>query len=262
MNRKSRHSRARIAQLLLLFVLAAPPSLAEQARTLVIIIDDLGNQLESGVRAATLPGKLNLAILPDTPNGQALAELAAALGKEVVLHQPMSNFHSKPLGPCALTAQMGEQLLRSTLAECIDRTPYIRGVSNHMGSQLTSMREPMVWVMQELSGRNLYYVVDSRTTSESVAASVAAEYGIPHLSRQVFLDNETSRTAIDARFRQVLAVADAEGIGIAVGHPYPETLSYLQEVLPTLQHQGYRLALISEVLAAPRQAYPGGELAD
>jgi polysaccharide deacetylase 2 family uncharacterized protein YibQ len=55
--------------------------------------------------------------------------------------------------------------------------------------------------------------------------------------------------AIHERFLQLLARADKEGIGVAIGHPYPETLDYLQAVLPTLAAAGYRLALISEVLA-------------
>ena len=204
--------------------------------------------MEAGVRAATLPGKLNLAILPDTPNSRALAVLSAALGKEVILHAPMSNLQHKALGPCALTVQMTEQELRQTLVACIDGTPHVRGVSNHMGSQLTSMREPMEWVMQELAKRDLYYI-DTRTSTETLAATVAAEYGIPHLSRQIFLDNEATTAAIHARFQELLGVAEAEGLGVAVGHPYPETLNYLQQVLPTLQASGYRLALISEVLS-------------
>jgi polysaccharide deacetylase 2 family uncharacterized protein YibQ len=237
---------------LLWLALAGFPASADQQRTLVIIIDDIGNNLESGIRTATLPGKLNLAILPDTPNSAKLADLAAALGKEVVLHAPMSNLRQRPLGPCALTSHMEEQELRHTLVQCIERTPHVKGVSNHMGSQLTSMRTPMEWVMQELATRGLYYI-DSRTSKETVAASVAEEYGIPHLSRQVFLDNEASTEAIHAQFQELLGVAEADGIAVAVGHPYPETINYLQEVLPTLSASGYHLALISEVLAPARQ---------
>ena len=261
MKQKSRHSRPWIKPLLLLIALAALPTNADQRRILVIIIDDIGNNMESGIRVATLPGKLNLAILPDTPNSNALAELTAALGKEVVLHAPMSNLHEKPLGPCALTMQMPEQELRRTLVECIERTPHVKGVSNHMGSQLTSMRAPMEWVMQELAARNLYYV-DSRTSTESLAATIAAEYGIPHLSRQVFLDNEASTEAIHAQFQVLLGVAEAHGVAVAVGHPYPATINYLQQVLPTLQSNGYHLALISEVLAPGRQSDPGLVAAD
>ncbi len=245
----------------MLIALTALTARAEPPRTLVIIIDDIGNNLGAGVRAATLPGKLNLAILPDTPNSKALAELTAALGKEVILHAPMSNLDERPLGPCALTAEMDEQELRHTLVKCIERTPHVKGVSNHMGSQLTSMRAPMEWVMQELAARDLYYV-DSRTSTETLAATVAAEYGIPHLSRQIFLDNEASTEAIHSQFQELLGVAEKHGLAVAVGHPYPETINYLQQVLPTLKASGYRLALISEVLAPRHQGEQGLVAAD
>jgi polysaccharide deacetylase 2 family uncharacterized protein YibQ len=221
---------------------------AESVRTLIIIIDDIGNHMATGMRAVELPGKLNLAILPYTPNSAELARLTAAAGKEVLLHAPMSNLLHKPLGSGALTTDMSQQQLRDAIIASLADTPHVKGVSNHMGSQLTSMREPMEWLMQELSGSDLYFV-DSRTSSGTVAAGVATEYGIPNLSRQVFLDNEATYEAIHEQFQQLLAHADSDGIGIAIGHPYPETLDYLQQVLPTLSSAGYRLALISEVLA-------------
>ncbi len=135
------------------------------------------------------------------------------------------------------------------LASDLDNTPHVKGVSNHMGSQLTSMRAPMEWFMAELAVRNLYFV-DSRTSANTVAAQIASEHGIPNLSRQVFLDNKISLEAIRQQFQVLLATADREGVGIAIGHPYPETLDYLQQVLPTLEASGYHLAFVSEVLGA------------
>jgi polysaccharide deacetylase 2 family uncharacterized protein YibQ len=237
---------------LLLGCLFPLASSAESVRTLVIIIDDLGNHLESGIRAVELPGKLNMAILPHTPNSVELAQRTAAAGKEVLLHTPMSNLQHRELGPGALTAEMTREQLRTTLIADLDSTPHVRGINNHMGSQLTRMREPMEWVMEELAERNLYFL-DSRTSAQTLAATVASEYGISNLSRHVFLDNTADTLNIHERFMELLARADRDGIGVAIGHPYPETLEYLQVVLPLLAAAGYRLALISEVLAEENQ---------
>jgi polysaccharide deacetylase 2 family uncharacterized protein YibQ len=246
-------ARLRAALLALLWALPiTQPASADPGYTLVIIIDDIGNQMLAGTRAVELPGKVNLAILPHTPNSNQLARMAVAAGKEVILHAPMSNTQGKTLGPGALTVGMTEQQIRRTLADNIDSTPYVRGVSNHMGSELTSQREPMEWVMEELSERGLYYI-DSRTTAATLGATVAAERGIPHLSRHVFLDNEITTEAIDASFHRLLQRAQTDGMAVAIGHPYPETLDYLQQALPALEASGYRLALISEVLAEERQ---------
>ena len=76
----------------------------------------------------------------------------------------------------------------------------------------------------------------------------AAEYQIPYLSRQVFLDNEPNAAAIERRFEEVLELARNKGLAVAIGHPHASTLLYLQRVLPELESRGYRLALVSEVV--------------
>ena len=245
--RACQKNKNRLLALLLIAFFAVPLS-AENRPALVIIIDDLGNNLETGKQVVALPGKLNLGVLPHTPGANELARLGSASGKEVLLHAPMSNLRHKPLGPGALTADMSELAFRARLADILDNTPHVRGLSNHMGSDLTTRREPMEWVMQELSARGLYFV-DSRTTVHTLAARVADEYQVPHLSRQVFLDTVIEEDSIRRSFEQLLRRADREGLGVAIGHPYPETLKYLGEVLPELEQRGYRLVWISEVLA-------------
>lgn len=244
--------------LLTLLVLASAGRAAEPPR-LVIIIDDLGYGLDVGRRATALPGKINLSILPETPNGALLARLGIAEGKEILLHAPMSNLNDRPLGGGGLTETMTEQQLRQALAASLESTPGVRGVNNHMGSLLTARRQPMEWVMDELAKRGLYYV-DSRTTAQSLAASVADEYGVPNLSRSVFLDNVQEYGAIHRKFTRLLALADRNGIAIAIGHPHRETLTYLHSQLPAAEAMGYRLSLISEVLA-PRLAAMAGDRA-
>ncbi len=246
-----------LVPLLLFLISVAPAAWTAEPPTLVIIIDDLGYRLEAGRRATALPGKLNLSILPETPNGAALARLGLAAGKEILLHAPMSNLNQKPLGGGGLTESMSEQQLRRALAASLDSTPGVRGVNNHMGSLLTTRRQPMEWVMDELASRGLYYV-DSRTTAKTVAADVAQEYGVPNLSRNVFLDNEVNGAAIHRRFEQWLAVADRDGVALAIGHPHDATLDYLERELPRLPERGYRLSFISEVVGAQLAQTAGG----
>lgn len=218
--------------------------------TLVLIIDDIGNQLGNGRAAVELPGRLNYAVLPHTPHGPQLAELAHRYGKEVLLHQPMSNLGHKALGRGGLTPELDRPHFDQVLAAALASVPHVRGLNNHMGSDLTRRRPQMEWLMAELSARQLYFV-DSRTIMDTVAATVAGEARVPHLSRQVFLDNQRSEVAIAERFEQFTRLARERGLAVAIGHPYPETIAYLQRVLPTLERSDYRLALVSEVLGAP-----------
>ena len=223
--------------------------------TLVIIIDDIGNHRGEGEATIALPGKLNIAVLPHTPHGADLARQAYLAGKEVLLHAPMSALGNSNPGPGVLTASLSETEFRATLQRAIAVTPHIRGVNNHMGSALTPMREQMTWLMTQLVEQQLYFV-DSRTNRETIAATVAAEEGLPHLSRQVFLDNIPEREAIAERFAVLVNRARSDGLAVAIGHPYPATITFLREILPTLEARGLRLATVSEALARPPSQSP------
>lgn len=224
------------------------------APALVIIIDDLGYNLELGERVLELPYKLTLSFLPHLPHTRQLATSAHKLGHEIMLHSPMSNIHDRRLGPGALTEEMGRPLFTNTIREAIASVPYVSGVNNHMGSQLTQQSEPMTWLMQELKRQNLYFI-DSRTSAKTIAAEQAGLHGIPHLSRHVFLDNERNKVAIKQQLERLMSIANQQGLAVAIGHPYPETLQILKEFLPTLSSQGFKLLKVSEALRPPPSLY-------
>lgn len=219
----------------------------------VIIIDDMGHHLERGQAAVALPGKINFAVMPYTRFGTELANDAAENGKEVLLHAPMSTVEDTPLGRGGLIPDLDRESFRKRLEAALEQVPHIRGINNHMGSDLTQRRREMAWVMQELRWRDLYFV-DSRTSDKTVAATVAAEFNVPHLSRNVFLDNERDAQAIDRKFEELVARAHRDGMAVAIGHPYPETIAYLEQAMLTVHDRGVRPVFISEVLASEESA--------
>lgn len=223
---------------------------------IAIIIDDIGYRLDEGRRAIALPGALTYAVLPDTPHSRELAEAAHAAGKLVMLHLPMSNLGGKALGNDGLTPDMDHATFIATVHRAIAAVPHLQGVNNHTGSELTAREEPMRWLMAELKTRNLFFI-DSRTTAESVAAREAQRAGLRSASRQVFLDNDTQASAIDAAFGLLLKKAREQGQAIAIGHPYPETVDYLARVLPLLPAAGIELVPASELLDLPAEASSG-----
>jgi polysaccharide deacetylase 2 family uncharacterized protein YibQ len=232
----------------LLGTASAAPVEPEQKPRVVIIIDDIGHNLGSGKRAVALAGAVNYAILPHTANAAVLAQLASASGKEVILHMPMTSQLEKSPGPGALTPGMDRTTFLQALRAAISSVPEIKGLSNHMGSELTSMHQPMQWLMSELLNQKLYFV-DSRTTNKTLGASTAAEYGVPYLKRLVFLDNVRTDAAISQEYERLLDLAELHGVAAAIGHPHAETLAFLEQNLPELEARGYSLALISEVLS-------------
>lgn len=227
---------------------------------IAIIIDDMGNSHEWGQKAILLPAPLTLAFLPGRPFTRAQAELAHQVGKEVMLHAPMENTRQLPLGAMALTSRMNNDALSLTLRRAIQSVPHVSGVNNHMGSLLTSNRPAMSTIMGELRQHPLYFV-DSRTSASSVAYEVAKGNGIPSLARDVFLDHVISYRSIHHQFQRLLQVARKNGSAIAIGHPHPETLRYLERALPRLGEQGISVATVKGLWALRNQSemlFPAG----
>ncbi|RRJ83102.1 divergent polysaccharide deacetylase family protein [Aestuariirhabdus litorea] len=242
---------------------ATPPTPAEASSSpmtrplaprLVIIIDDIGNNLQQGERSAGLPGPLNLAILPYTPHATHLATLGHAQGKEIMLHAPMENHQQLALGPGALTLGMDRSGFTEQLAESLDSVPFVRGVNNHMGSLMTEQAQQMHWTMGVLQERGLFFV-DSRTSSNTVGARTAEAVGVPHLSRQVFLDHERDPLAIADAFERGLRIARQTGTAVLIGHPYPETLDLLEQRLPELEAEGISLVSAGQLIGQQQVAH-------
>ena len=216
-----------------------------------IIIDDLGQRLGYGLRAVQLPGPVTCAFLPQSPYSKRLAELAYRSHKEVMLHLPMEAVSQKPLGPGGLTINMPRSDLVAALRADIESIPHVRGINNHMGSLLTQHAESMEWVMAELMRRKDLYFVDSHTTPRSVVAAVATEYGIPHRTRDVFLDALPGDESLERAFQRLLTIARHDGGALAIAHPYPRTLEFLQTHIPQLADSGIELVPVSDLIDRP-----------
>ncbi len=200
---------------------------------LAIIIDDIGYNEDTGLRAAKLPSTITLSVLPFSPNGASLAKIASANDKEIMLHAPMSTISARPLDPGGLNEHMDRKEFVKTLNHSLDALDMISGVNNHMGSLLTQKEKQMRWLMDTLKAHSLYFI-DSRTSPDSLAYEVAQAEDLPSSKRDVFLDNDRSVEAITARLKEALNDAQKHGHAVAIGHPYAETLTVLENVLPAL----------------------------
>ncbi len=225
---------------------AAPPAIA-------IIIDDLGYQLAAGRRTVALPGPVACAVLPSTPRATLLAEAAFAAGKDVLLHLPLQpmNWDGADVPGAILLDTSRAQLARS-FAESLRSVPHVVGVNTHQGSLLTRHPGHMSWLMEEIRAQGDLFFVDSRTTHESVALGMARESGVPAVERDVFLDPDTEPATVAREFARLKQLAREQGMAVGIGHPYPATLALLEQELPKLEAEGFRLVSISDYVAEAR----------
>ena len=218
------------------------------APAISLIIDDLGNSLRDGARVARLPAPVACAVLPHTAHARAIAESAHAAGKEVILHLPMEAREAIEPGPGQIDSRMPPLEMRATLDYNLSTVPHALGINNHMGSLLTTHAPSMDWLMRELQRRRLLFV-DSRTDAASIAAATARRQGVPALERDVFLDRDPAPAAIAAQLVRLERLARRNGYALAIGHPYPETLTALESWLPALAARGIRVQSLTTRLA-------------
>ena len=237
-------SAAVIATLLVTTTASAGPA------RIAIIIDDLGYNLESGSRAIELPGPIAFAILPETPRGRQLAEIAYEHGKEVLLHLPLqAQSMDVDEEPGGIILDMNRGSVARTFAASFDSVPHAIGVNNHRGSLLTRHPGHMSWLMQAIKAQGALFFVDSYTTGQSVALELAIESGVPAVRRDVFLDPDKQPETLEREFARLKRLARLRGMAVGIGHPYPSTLSFLQRELPGLEGDGIDLISISRYVS-------------
>ena len=229
--------------------IALPASSGQPTPRIAIIIDDLGYHFEAGLRALNLPGPVSYAVLPKTPNGTSLALTAHAKGKEVLLHLPLESVDRENLQePGAITLDMSRDAFHEAFGVALASVPYAIGVSNHRGSLLTRHPGHMAWLMEEIAAHDGMFFVDSFTTHESVALQIASESGVAATRRHIFLDNDRSPAALRKAFDRLTELARQKGVAVAIGHPYPETLEFLERELLELDSGTIMLIPVSQAL--------------
>ena len=238
-----------IAILVGILAMSALADVPQAMPRIAIIIDDLGYGLALGLRALDLPGPVSYAVLPATPRGKALAEMAHASGKEVLLHLPLQSAIQQEMDePGGLLLDMTREQFASTFAADFTSVPHIVGVNSHRGSLLTRHPGHMAWLMEEIQLRGDLFFVDSYTTPGSVALKLAHEAGVPAVKRDVFLDPDHAPGTVEREFRRLKKLARLRGFAVGIGHPYPETLTLLETEIPKLAAEGFELISISRYI--------------
>jgi polysaccharide deacetylase 2 family uncharacterized protein YibQ len=240
---------------------------AQAAPRIAIIIDDLGYSRRHGEAVLALPGAITCAVIPATPFAKRLGAGAARAGKEVMIHLPMAALNARRLDHGAISEDMDRDQIATVLDRARAILPGARGINNHMGSALTAAPQPMRRLMAVLRQRHLYFV-DSRTSAATVAERTARETGLAAGRRDIFLDNQRDPHRINSQFNKLLRLARQRGHAIAIGHPYPETIDYLRQVLPLMEQTGVELVPVSQLLApvhgtsTAAKTAPAGEAVD
>jgi polysaccharide deacetylase 2 family uncharacterized protein YibQ len=234
----------------LTFVYSKPLALKPELRARVaIVIDDLGGEEHISEELLHWDLPITLSILPFTPHAKTLALEAHRKGREVILHLPMEpdGYPKIRPGEGVLLREMDEERLLHQLSKDIEAVPYIKGVSNHMGSRLTEDPEKMEIILSELKKRGLYFL-DSRTTPQSVGIKTARSLGLKAAERTIFLDNSSGEGDIKQKLEELAQLSLAKGKAIGIGHPHASTIKSLKAMIPKMKERGIDIVPLSSMM--------------
>jgi|GEM_PF-3213488 len=222
----------------------APPQAyaSGQGPLIAIIIDDMGLRPQAARQAIALPGFVTLSFLPYAPELETLTQEARRAGHELMLHVPMEPLGPANPGPNALVTQMDEVTFKEKIIKNISSFDGYSGLNNHMGSKLTANHNLMSLFFNVLheQGRDSLFFIDSRTSAASIAADESRRAGFRTARRDIFIDDQIDRAAMEAELAKLEVVARRQGSALAIGHPHALTLQLLEAWLPQAEKRGFR----------------------
>ncbi len=195
-----------------------------------LIMDDMGNSLETLDALLALGRPVTVSILPYSAQAAETARIAHERGLEVLLHLPLesvNNHEDMAQTEGLIMAAMTEPAIVAAFEASYDRVPFAAGTNNHMGSRFTAERDLMRAILRPIKERGLFFV-DSRTTAKTVALDEARAMGILATQRDVFLDADEDRGRIRGRLIELFQKDRKKGWAVGICHPFPETLEALR----------------------------------
>jgi polysaccharide deacetylase 2 family uncharacterized protein YibQ len=214
---------------------------------IAIVLDDVGATPGDVPGALGLPAPVTLSIMTYAANAPKIAADAHRAGHEIMVHVPMEpiNRDADP-GKNALLVNLSAEEIARRLDWGLSQFPGYVGINNHMGSKFTQNAAGMRVVLEALKARGLLFL-DSRTIAKSVGDALAAQLGVTHLQRDVFLDDVIDEADIMKELARTEAIARKHGIAIAIGHPHRDTVAALRQWIPEAQARGFILVPISQI---------------
>lgn len=228
-----------------------PPPVMTGKPQIVIIMDDLGRNLDKARQLVNLGLPITFSILPGETLATEVALLAARSGYEIMIHVPMEP-HSYPAtnpGADALLLGQSEKEISNLVHSYFKKVPYASGANNHMGSRFTEYEAGMYTVLKIMREKGMFFL-DSRTTGQSVVGSVARSLGVPSAVRDVFLDNVAEVDAIIVQIRKLVRLAEQKGQAVGICHPYPETLEALRSEAKKLRSGPVEMVFASKLVSS------------
>ncbi|MGL4721941.1 MAG: divergent polysaccharide deacetylase family protein [Desulfovibrionaceae bacterium] len=215
-----------------IYIPNVPPKNAQQTDTyMTIIIDDIGENIDTVKQLLQLPFSMTYALWPFSSKTQASMNLLKKHKQEMIIHMPMEpdgypKIHS---GKGTLLSTMKGRILHRHIKKAIEAVPHAIGMNNHMGSKATQSTNFVISLIQYIKQEYPeFIIVDSVTHPRSILHSTARKMNVLTAKRHVFLDHERTREHTLKQLKETERLSKKYGKALAIGHPAPTTIAALQ----------------------------------
>ena len=193
---------------------------------LVIIIDDVAT-FEHASMIKSLGLKITPSIFPATKTHPDTPNIARTF-EFYMIHLPMQakHFDSPEIG--TLTINESFESMHEKIKKIRKDFPRAKYTNNHTGSRFTSDFDAMDKAYRALIEQGFVFV-DSKTIAQTAVARAAKKHNQPYISRDIFLDDDPSASAVRRELVAAVNLAKKRGYAIAIGHPKKNTIAVIKE---------------------------------
>lgn len=193
---------------------------------LVIIIDDVAT-FEHASMIKSLGLKITPSIFPATKTHPDTPNIARTF-EFYMIHLPMQakHFDSPEIG--TLTINESFESMLEKIKKIRKDFPRAKYTNNHTGSRFTSDFDAMDKAYRALIQQGFVFV-DSKTIAQTAVARAAKKHNQPYISRDIFLDDDPSASAVRRELVAAVNLAKKRGYAIAIGHPKKNTITVIKE---------------------------------
>jgi polysaccharide deacetylase 2 family uncharacterized protein YibQ len=230
---------------------ARPADVAKGMKRIAIVIGGIGIA-EAGTEASIeqLPGEVTLAFAPYGKDLAKAVDAARKGGHEILLQVPLEpyNYPDVDPGPKTLTTEASAAQNLDRLHWLMGRLTTYVGVVNYMGARFTGDSAALDPFLAEIGARGLLYLDDGSSARSKAAES--ARDKVPFVRADVVLDADTDPAAIDARLKQLAAIARERGYAVATGTAFPATVERVAAFVKAAADRGIAIVPVSALVAA------------
>ncbi len=228
------------------------PQVTQKLSVISIVIDDVGRSKRLEKEFLTYPYPLTFAVIPFERYSQSFAKKAKRYGKEVIIHAPMEGSDDAD-SLYEINSRITDDQISLLISQYQEEVPNAIGLNNHRGSLATSNPVLMNRFFKYFKETPLFFL-DSRTTKNSIARSIARNHGVPTLRRDIFLDHRDDTQSIRSQMYKLIRLGRSKKGAIGIGHfTKPQMLKVLKQFIPYFKTHNVRLVRLSELV--PRKRY-------